>query len=222
MIDTYSLTVINNSELRTPTFAVFAVLPEFKSPESISLAWLTQRIDNPANYTFDWEMGWEFAWEARGTGDGHKWSGSASLKADPGESDQCKASFDYDGATWSLTYLDGVPDLKTLRIVDTARIPRPSVKPSSVGIKLNGKAVCAIDAGPNLEQVFTLHPTYYINAGTYVEGQMLSAASITAFQELAYTGGNHDLTATLTASNKWVVRPSSTVNFARELAAASA
>lgn len=220
MIETYSLTVTNNSELRTPTFAVFAVLPEFKSPESISLAWLTQRINNPDSYKFSWQMAWEFAWAATGTEEGHEWSGWGSLAADPGVPDKCRASFDYDGATWSLTYLDGVPDLKTLRIVDTPRIPRPSVQPSSVGIKLNGKAVCAIDAGPNLEQVFTLHPTYYISAGTYVEGQMLSAASITDFQEIAYTGGNHALTATLTADNRWVVRPSSTVNFARELASA--
>jgi len=44
---------------------------------------------------------------------------------------------------------------------------------------------------------------------------MVSLASITKIQKLAYTDGNHALTATLTADNKWEVKPSSVLDSGR-------
>lgn len=222
MSDEYTLTVVNNSELVKPVFAVFAVLPEFMSADSLQLAWLTQQINGGNDYVFSWEMKWQFIWSAQGTKEGYQWNGRGRLAADPGSNDQCRATFDYDGGDWSLLKTFGKADMAHLRIASTPRVPRPSVNPSSVGLTLNGKAVCAIDTGPDLEQVFTLHPTYYIAAGRFIQGQMVSLSSSTKFKELVYSGGNNALTATLTLDNKWEVKPSNSVNFARVLETASA
>lgn len=221
MTDMYSLTVTNKSQMVQPTFAVFAVLPEFMSATSLNLAWLTQPINKGNTYRFSWNMTWEFVWSAEGVKAGHQWNGSGSLEADAGSKEHCRATFDYDRRDWALLPALGQPDLQTLTIADTTRIPPPSEKPSSVGLSLNGKPVCAIDAGPDLEQVFTLHPTYYISAGTYVAGQMVTVASLTKVKELEYTAGNRALSVTLNEANKWEVQRSSTVNFGA-LAAANA
>jgi hypothetical protein len=102
----------------------------------------------------------------------------------------------------------GTPDGDTLWITDAPTVPVPSRQASSVAVTLSGSPVCATDAGPNLRQAFTLHPTYYIDAGTYVKGQMVDGASVTELQELVYSGGNTALTATLRQDNTWTVEPS--------------
>jgi hypothetical protein len=221
MLNQYSLTVINNSEMSRPTFAVFTVLPSMATNDSVSLAWLTQLINQHNQYRFTWDITWQFAWAAQGIAADYQWNGSGTLAANPLSSSQCAALFDYDG-DFELLPTDGNADGTHLSITDSPRVPRPSVKPSSVGLTLDGKAVCAIDAGPNLLHSFTLHPTYYIDAGNYVNGQMVDVDAVTAFQELAYEGGNTALTATLSPDNTWTVQPSSSVNYARVLASASA
>lgn len=83
---------------------------------------------------------------------------------------------------------------------------------------LGGEAACAVDAGPNLNQTFSLHPTYYIDAGNYVQGQMVDGSSVTNFQELVYANGNQALTATLNADNTWAVANTAEVNIAELIA----
>ncbi|HEX6524997.1 MAG TPA: hypothetical protein VF070_34090 [Streptosporangiaceae bacterium] len=221
MTNQYNLTVINKSELRNPTFAVFATLPGMSSNESIALAWLIQQINRNNQYRFTWNITWEFIWASQGTAKGYQWNGSGTLPANPLSTSACSAQFDYNG-DFQLLPQEGVPDGSHLQITDSPRIPRPSVKPSSVGLTLDGKAICAIDAGPNLEQTFTLHPTYYINAGNYVAGQMVDVDSVTSFQKLVYSGTNTALTATLNPDNTWSVVASDSIDYSRVLEPAMA
>jgi hypothetical protein len=221
MSDQYSLTIVNNSQLPRPTFAVFAQLPGLPSLGSTSLAWLVRQINRGNMYRFTWDIDWGFTWAAQGVSKGYQWNGSGTAPADPMSRNECRVEFDYNG-DFQFNPLQGIPDGEHLQIADTFRIPVPDKQPSSVGVTLNGQAVCAIDAGPSLEQVFTLHPTYFIDAGNYVAGQMLDADSVTDFQELEYSDGNTALTATLNGQNKWKVEPSSVVNFAGLLATTGA
>jgi hypothetical protein len=206
----YTLNVVNNSELPDPTFAVFAKLPARSNFAMVNLAWMTRQIDAGNNYTFTWDLTWGLAWAAQGTEPGYQWSGSGTLPADPNSPTQCQATFSYDG-DFRLRQSPGKPDGYTLSITDDATVPVPSKQASSLAVMLDGASVCATNAGPNLSQAFTLHPTYYIDAGNYVPGQMVDGASVTAFQELAYTKGNTALTATLGPENTWTltVPPSS-------------
>ncbi|HEY3001689.1 MAG TPA: hypothetical protein VGJ44_05015 [Kribbellaceae bacterium] len=213
MPDSYSLTVINNSELDRPTFAVFATLPTSSSYDTLNLAWLTQPINAGNQYVFTWEITWGFAWSAQGTAAGYQWAGSGTLPADPNSGSECAAEFSYNG-DFQLTPAVGTPTGDTLWISDSPTVPLPSQQPSSLAVTLGGSSACATNAGPNLYQTFTLHPTYYIDAGDYIKGQMVDGTSVSAFQELAYTGGNTALTATLNVDNTWTVQKSADVSFA--------
>jgi len=213
MPDTYSLTVINDSELPDPTFAVFATLPVSSDFASLSLAWLTQQINATNQYVFTWEITWGFAWSASGTTPGYQWAGSGTLAADPNSTTESKAEFAYNG-DFQLTPATSTPTGDTLWITDSPTVPLPSKQPSSVGVTLGGSPASVTNAGPNLYQTFTLHPTYYIDAGNYVKGQMVDGDSVTQLQELTFAGGSTALTATLSADNTWTVGNSSDVNFA--------
>jgi hypothetical protein len=217
MSNSYSLTVINNSELPDPTFAVFATLPLKADYASYQLAWLVQQIDASNHYTFTWQIAWGFAWAASGTTTDFQWTAGGTLPADPLSNEGCAAAFAYNG-DFALTPAQGTADGQTLTITDAPTIPLPSKQPSSVGIMLGGSPACVTDAGPNLNQLFTLHPTYYIDAGNYVQGQMVDGTSVTDFQELSFANGVYALTATLNADNTWSVEPSAGVNFAERLA----
>ena len=89
MPDTYTLTVVNKSELDRPTFAVFATLPVSSSYDSINLAWLTQPINDGNQYVFTWEISWGFAWSDSGTKADYQWAGSGGLPADPNSANEC-------------------------------------------------------------------------------------------------------------------------------------
>jgi hypothetical protein len=213
MANTYNLTVINDSQLGSPDFAVFATLPVQASFASLGTAWLVQQINDNNIYTFTWQLQWGFAWAASGTEAGFQWSASGQIPADPLSQTECAATFGYNG-DFTLVPTPGTPDGQTLWITDTPQVPEPATQSSSVGVTLGGSPACVTNAGPNLHQVFTLHPTYYIDAGQYVKGQMVDGTSVTSFQPLVYGNGVYALTATLAADNTWSVKPSSSVDFA--------
>ncbi|TDE26736.1 hypothetical protein [Actinomadura sp. 6K520] len=206
---TYSLTVINESELMqgSPTFAVVAELPEARTSSALSTAWLTQVIHPGNRYTFSWEIEWGFAWSANGTVKDYQWVANGALPADPASSARCAATFDYMSGDFLLkpATQTPAPNNDRLWIEDTSAIPRPSVQPSSVGVTLNGQPACVADAGPNLEHVFTLHPTYYIVAGSFQQCQMVDVATLTQTQELEYDDGVAALTVVLDGANTWQV-----------------
>ena len=83
----------------------------------------------------------------------------------------------------------------------------------------SGNCSVATDAGPNLGQTFTLHPTYYIDAGNYVKGQMVDGSSVSSYQTLAFADGNTALTAILEQDNTWTVQQTSEVSFTKLFAA---
>ncbi|HKE73449.1 MAG TPA: hypothetical protein VKB57_07525 [Acidimicrobiales bacterium] len=215
MPNTYSLTVINDSEV-DEVFAVFALLPESTDFNSLSLAWLTQQIDASNQYVFTWNISWGLAWASMGVTPNYQWAGSGAIAANPTSDEACAFDFTYNN-DFQIVPAQGTANGYELWITDSPQIPLPSVKASSVACTLSGTSVCAIDAGPNLTQTFTLHPTYFIDAGNYVAGQMVDGSSVSQFQELQYLDGNTALTATLNQDNTWSVESSSAVDFAARL-----
>jgi hypothetical protein len=213
MADQYALTVVNSSQQPRPQFAVFASLPVKANYESVNVAWFAQEIDPTNQYTFRWSLEWAFVWSASGTdlNAGVTWQATGSRAANPDSASTSAVSFEYDGGDFSFRATEPPqgqqPDGSTLWILDAPSVPTPSIEPSSVGVALEGRPVCVLEAGPNLRQTFTLHPTYYIDAGNYLAGQMVDGADLTAFQKLEYADGATALTATLNPDNTWTVVP---------------
>ncbi|MEU5696453.1 hypothetical protein [Actinosynnema sp. NPDC020468] len=198
----YKLNVINKSELDRPIFALFAKLPQTSDYDSLHTAWLTQQVDTGNRYSFTWDVAWGLAWSAQGIGKGVRWTAGNELTADPNSTAKSAARLDYDG-DFTLDFVPGTPTGDTLTVTDTGKVPLRSVKPSSIGVTLDGNVACVTNAGPNLTQTFTLHPTYFIDAGNYVQGQMVDGSSATTYQELEFAGGVTELTVTLNPDNTW-------------------
>ncbi|TDC84064.1 hypothetical protein [Actinomadura sp. 7K507] len=205
----YDLTVVNESELAHggPTFAVVAELPEARTAGALSVAWLTQVIHPGNRYTYRWAIEWGFAWSASGTAKDYQWAANGSLPADPASSTQCAVGFDYTGGDFQLKPVtrSPAPNNSQLWVEDSSAIPEPSIQPSSVAVTLNGQPTCVTEAGPNLEHIFTLHPSYYIVAGAFEQGQIIDVAGLTQVQELEYDDGVAALTVVLNDDNTWKV-----------------
>jgi rhizosphere induced protein len=207
MADTYSLTVINDSHL-TQTFAIFTTLPVSGTYGSLSMAWNTQIIDPGNRYLFEWDIAWGLACTNHGTTAGTRWTGTSTLPVDPRTATGSGARLTYDG-DYSLRPDVGPGTGDTLVVTDDPNLPIPPAGSQeascSVAVTLDGDAVCAVDAGRNLKQTFTLTPTYFIDAGTYEKGQMVSGASLTGFEPLPFLDGIPQLAAVLTEDNTWKV-----------------
>lgn len=217
MPDSYSLTVVNDSEIPEPTFALFAALPLWTDDEILDVAWQTRQIDAGNQHVFTWQMAWGFAWAAQGADAGRQWTASGTLAADPDSTSRSKAELSYNGA-FQLTPATSAPTGTTLWIADSPTVPLPSTQPSSVALTLGGSPATATNAGPNLFQTFTLRPTYYVDVGPYVQGYMVDRKDASHFQELTYPAGTTALTATFDRDNTWTVTTSSAVDFAALLA----
>lgn len=208
-MSTYSLTVVNDSELgnNSPTFAIVAELPEARTGNALSTAWITQVIHSHNQYTFYWDIEWGFAWSAQGTAKDYAWKANGAIPADPTSASQCAANLEYTDGDFLLEHTTHLPASTHdhLWIEDHGAVPTPSVQPSSVAVTLNKKAACVVDAGPNLQHDFTLDPTYYIVAGTFKHTQMVDVSTLTQAQVLSYDRGTTAMTATLDVQNNWTV-----------------
>jgi hypothetical protein len=206
MADACTLTIVNESQLVRPTFAVFVLLP-VDSPTTVSCTtWLSRQVDRANSYAVQWDLTWGFGWSAGGTDAGRRWWGSGGLAADPTTPTGCAATLAYDG-DFLLVAGSGQPDGSTLWIDDGPTLPPPDRAAASVGVTLAGSPVMSTTAGPNLGHVFTLAPANYVTVGDYRQGQAVDPALVATFQPLAYGPGTSALTATLGPSNTWSVVP---------------
>ena len=203
----YSLTIINDSSL-DQTFAIFTTLPVSGSYGSMSMAWFSQVIDAGNRYTYDWSIEWGLACTNVGTTAGTKWVGTSRLAVAPRSAAGSGARLTHDG-DYALRPEVGPGTGDTLVVTDDPNLPKPPEGTKgalcSVAVTLDGQPVCAVDGGRNLQQTFTLTPTYFIDAGSYEKGQMVSGASVTSFQPLPFVDGATSLAAVLTDDNLWSV-----------------
>lgn len=202
----HALTVINESSLEHPTFAVWAILPVESASEVWCATWLAQMVGRSNRYTFSWELAWGFAWAAWGVREGRSWRGEGTMAADPRAVAGCVATVTYDG-DFRLVPGIGTPDGTTLWVdgSPTVRVPRQGA--CIVSVSLAGAPVMAAAAGPNLRQVFRLQPTFHVAAGDYEQGQLVDPSFVAGLTRLEFGPGATRLTATWGPDNTWSVRP---------------
>jgi hypothetical protein len=222
MSDAYSLTITNKSSQPGLQFAVFTQLPSDSGARSrmsgvpgdqFNMAWLVQAIHEGNHYTFSWALEYQIMWAATGYKPGVVWSGGGDIDVDPDDKDQCTVIFDYAGGDWQLSYDQvSVPTPGKLTVNDTTSIPPYDEQPSTIALAIAGggtdtglQPLPAIGdfAGPNMHQIFTLHPTYFVAAGNFKQGQMVDLNNVTNVYPVSYTGGQTDASVYLDDSNKW-------------------
>lgn len=82
----------------------------------------------------------------------------------------------------------------TLTVQESASIP---MNLAAVGIALSGSTAYAVQAQPNMNQVFTPHPNYWITFGNYRQGEVLDAYQISNAAALNFPPGVTSLNVTL-------------------------
>jgi hypothetical protein len=59
-------------------------------------------------------------------------------------------------------------------------------------------------SGPNLSHTFTLHPSYFIQAGDVEQGQMADLSSLNNMQQVTFLPGTFSASWTLSEQNIWM------------------
>ena len=85
---------------------------------------------------------------------------------------------------------------------------------ASVGIGMSGAGTFVVASQPNMENIFTPHPKYWITFGNYIVGQVLDITSITQSAALEFPPSVYSLTATLNPDNRWTVTSTADMNMA--------
>lgn len=196
----YSLT-LKNASAQAYTFYVFQKEPDQNAANVFSLAWFASPFAMvPGNQiTFRWTIDYNFVWGATGTlMPGVTFHASGTVDADPAGNNT--TDFTIDPGPHLSKPSKGKP-AGSLVIQDGDGVPNGTF---SVGIGMSGAGTFAVQAGPNLNHVFTPTPTYYIGAGQNVHvGDVLDIVTSNPVEKVEYGRNIYDVDYTLQDDNKW-------------------
>ncbi|MFV0299383.1 MAG: hypothetical protein ACK5IP_00585 [Paracoccus sp. (in: a-proteobacteria)] len=199
----YFLT-LHNQSAQAWTFYVYQKAPQ-PVTDVFSLAWFCSpyKIRVGDRIRFSWEINYNFVWSDTGTL-------MPGVDFDAGGDADCSPA----GANTTEFSLTPGPGLSTpqrgqpsgsLIINDAAEVPNLRF---SVGIGMSGAGTYAVQAGSNLQHVFTPTPSYWIAAGAKVKiGSVLNINTITQTAEAKFPPNVFSLNCTLNDSNTWDIAP---------------
>jgi rhizosphere induced protein len=200
----YSLTVTNNST-QFQDLCIYQKAVDLGVPNALSLAWLTAPAWPNTTVQFTWSLDYSFVWSQTGVlKPGVTFDAQQIAPADPDNLNANQILFDYRNGAFTFTpgNASGTAQLGSLYIRELSTIPTAA---ATVGIGMSNAGVFAVQAEPNMNLVFTPHPSYWVSAGTFQQGQVLDIEQITNEQEVDYNG-TFNMTAVLDATNLWTVK----------------
>jgi hypothetical protein len=213
MGDQFQLTLKNESDQPGLTFAVYTVIDEVtNATETFPVAWQARRINKGNKVTFKWYLKYAFMFSTQGAEAGAVWTENGSIAVSDTSKTQNSVLLDYDGDYLFRYNTGGHPVRDGYVYLDTtAQVPKytPEAGPSVALAIATGddgvpKPAVAGNSGVNLDHAFSIHPTYYIQAGQIEEGQMADLNTTTAMQKVVYEPGVYEAFWTLTEDNTWV------------------
>jgi hypothetical protein len=210
--DQFKLTLVNKSSQPGLTFAVYTVTDQIKDASgTFPIAWQTKRLNKGNNVTFTWTLDYSLMFSSHGAAAGAVWTENGSIGVSDTSAGLNSITLDYNG-DYALSPNPGAHAVRDgyIYLDTTAQVPPysdgagPSVA-LAIATGGRGKPMPAIagNSGPNLEHVFDTHPTYYIQAGQILQGQMADLTTTTGLQEVRYAPGVYEATWTLGEDNTW-------------------
>ena len=202
----FELTVVNNS-------SAFEDVCVYQSPvdlgvqDALALAWLTAPAHPLTTVTFTWTETYNFVWsDTADLSPGVTFNASEVVPADPNNPTQQQILLGYEEGAY--TFLNGQavgqPQLGNLYIQELDTVP---LNGASVGIGMSGAGTFVTAAEPNINLVFTPRPQYWVAAGTFEAGQVLSLQELTGSSHVAFPPGVFAMTAVLNQDNTWTITP---------------
>jgi rhizosphere induced protein len=219
VVTQYSLNVINNSQ-NLFDMCVYQKPPDMGVTDVFSLAWFSLPAQPATSVKFQWSIDYSFVWDATGMlQPGVTFDASQVVAADPSDTAQNAVTFDYPDGAYKFDTGQQGPASGHLYIYESKTIPADQ---ASVGIGMSGSGTFAVQAQPNLNLVFTPDPSYWITAGTFVQGQVLDIETVTNPAEIVFPENVYSMTATLGQNNAWSVTPTAQTNIPDTLGAGRA
>ena len=204
---TYNLIFQNNSS-NTWTAAVYQDDPNIGNPDVMSLAWFTKAAAPTTNVQFSWTIDYGFVWSETGTlTDGVVFTASQDWSADLTSTN--RVGFTNQNSAFTFQDQTQGPQPGTLSIVQDGTIPANT---ASVGVSMSGAGTYAVQAQPNITASFTPHPNYWITFGQYTKGEVMDIGQLTNKAAVEFPANVYSMTAILSATNTWSVKPTSQVN----------
>lgn len=215
----YTLTVLNQNS-KFQQFALFQTIPDIIGPsvDPVSLAWMLGgaapgSVSNPSQSQFYWEINYQANTgyiQNQGTITNPRRFTTAS-NADVMITSKNKLAvtylgpFPYGAPAFPADPVDGTSGLIIVQADN--KIPTTLQQQSqnlsvNVGIAMNNRPTVAVQLEPNLTYQFTPKPTYYIIAGSFVQGQVIDTATSTQAFEVKFQGVT-DKTVVFTEQNQF-------------------
>jgi len=210
--DKYSLKVTNLSDNPNLTFGLYTVAPIDQAAGVYPIAWQTKALNKPNSVTFSWTLDFSLMFSAKGAGDTVPWEEEGvPVDVSDGSASTNSAQLNYD-LDYTLTLVNGAHKVQPGRVFldTTSAVPRWTDKGGpSVALAIatgDGKAVPAIagNSGPNLHHMFDLHPTYYLRAGQFTQGEMADLDTFTDGQKAVFGKGARYAAYIFNEDNVWV------------------
>ena len=215
----YTLTVLNENS-KFQQFAMFQTIPDIIGPSTnpLSLAWMIGatapgKPGNPSQSQFQWQINYSattgYIQDLGTTLDPRRFSTASNVDVQLNSQNSLTATylgnFPNGAPAFPADPADGTKSLILVQADGTilTTVQQSSVKLSiNVGIAMDHKPTVAVQLLPNLLYQFTPKPTYYIIAGSFVEGQVIDTATSTSAFEVKYQGIT-DRTIVFTEENQF-------------------
>ncbi|MGZ5444604.1 MAG: hypothetical protein ACXW31_05975 [Thermoanaerobaculia bacterium] len=178
----YTLLVHNTSHSRVAV----AVSPEVE--DAAQIAWRTAVVEPFAAARFRWTLRYSF-FAAR---TGALYAGaivrpSAVAEADPVEGNLVALTYD---TSFHFGAVHKYPEAGVLIVSQDGNVP---VGRGAVGVAIDGKPAAAVQAQPNIDARFVLHPAWWvITSDGFQEGQLLDKRPIASAHRVVFLDGAKD------------------------------
>jgi hypothetical protein len=212
MADKYSLTLTNNSTNPSWTFAVYTSAPITDSNQ-FAVAWQTKKVNQGNSVTFSWELSYSLMFSAQGFKQNVQWTETKSVPVNPNTWEQNAALLSFPDGDYQFTLNPEAHAAQAGEVFLDTDSSVPPYSPSggpTVALAIatgdDGTPLPAVGgtSGPNLSHIFTLHPSYFIQAGDIEKGQMADLSTLNNMQPVTFLPGTFSASWTLTKQNIWV------------------
>jgi rhizosphere induced protein len=202
---TFSVTVRNNSRDRLD-FAIYQTNNELHSRIE-PVAWLVRSADPTTTVKFNWSPKWAFVWSETGTlVPGVLFIADQTLAADPSDTNTNSVVLDYRQDRFSFSNQGSLrAPAGSLSVQTTGGIP---LRQATLGVALDGQAVYATQAAPNMVLRFPPEGNqYHLAAGEFANGEVLDLSALTSLTtQLKFPPGQTSLSVVLDADKNFVIQ----------------
>ncbi|WP_410566131.1 hypothetical protein [Amycolatopsis sp. cmx-4-61] len=195
---------MTNNSTQFQDLCVYQKPVDLGVPNVLSLAWLTAPAWPLTTVKFKWTLDYNFMWSQIGSlKPGVTFEAQQVEPADPDDLGANQIQFDYREGAFTFVHgnAQGTPQLGSLYIRQLGSVPPGT---ATVGIGMSNAGTFAVPAQPNINLVLTPHPQYWVTAGTFEQGEVLSLEEITNEVMVPYDS-TFDMKAVLGSDNRWSV-----------------